>query len=56
MRPASSVRKKEGAIMAKVKLSSWIKEIHGKVGDVVFRTSPSGETHISKSPDMSAVE
>ena len=42
--------------MAKVKLPSWIEEIRGRVGDVVFRTSPSGKTYISKSPDMSAVE
>jgi len=41
--------------MAKVKLSPWIKEINGRVGDMVFRTSPSGETILSKSPDMSAV-
>ncbi len=31
-------------------------EIRGKMGDVVFRTSPSGETYISKKPDMSRVE
>ena len=42
--------------MAKVKLASWITEIRGRVGDVVFRTSPDGKTYLSKSPDMSAVE
>ncbi len=56
MGPASNVRKKAGAIMARVRLSSWIKEMHGKVGDVVFRSSQSGETYVSKSPDMSTVE
>ena len=33
-----------------------IKGIRGKVGDVVFRISPSGKTFISKAPDMSNVE
>jgi hypothetical protein len=50
------VREKAGIEMAKVKLPSWITEIRGKMGDVVFRTSPSGETYISKKPDMSRVE
>ncbi len=42
--------------MAKVKLPPWMTEIRGKMGDVVFRTSPSGETYISKKPDMSKIE
>lgn len=33
-----------------------IKEIRGKVGNVVFRQSPNGDIIISKAPDMSAVE
>ena len=41
--------------MAKVNLPPWIKGIKGRLGDVVFRQSPSGETIISKAPDMSAV-
>jgi hypothetical protein len=49
------VREKAGTNMAKVKLPSWIKEIKGKMGNAVFRTSPSGETYITKSPDMSRV-
>ena len=51
-----SVREKAGIDMAKVKLPSWIIEIRGKMGDVVFRTSPNGEIIVSKSPDMSRVE
>ena len=42
--------------MAKAKLPSWITEIKGSLGDVVFRTSPSGEIIVSKKPDMSKVE
>jgi hypothetical protein len=42
--------------MAKVKLIPGIKEIRGKVGDLVFRTSPSGNITVSKAPDMSRVE
>ena len=42
--------------MAKVTLPSWITGIKGRLGDVVFRVSPSGETFITRSPDMSAVE
>jgi hypothetical protein len=51
-----NVREKAGIDMAKVELPSWIKGIRGKMGNVVFRTSPSGETYITKSPDMSRVE
>jgi hypothetical protein len=42
--------------MAKVTLPSWITGIKGRVGDVVFRVSQNGETYITRSPDMSAVE
>jgi len=48
--------------MAKATLQPWIigskviKGIRGKVGGVVFRQSPNGETIVSKAPDMSAVE
>jgi len=42
--------------MAKVTLPSWITGIKGRVGDVVFRVSQSGETYITSVPDMSAVE
>jgi len=47
--------------MAKVTLQPWIignkviKGIRGKVGNLVFRQSPNGETIVSKAPDMSAV-
>ena len=42
--------------MAKVTLPSWITGIKGRLGDVVFRVSQSGETFVTRSPDMSAVE
>ena len=42
--------------MAKVTLPSWITGIKGRLGDVVFRVSQNGETYITRSPDMSAVE
>jgi len=42
--------------MAKVTLQPGLKGIRGKVGDVVFRQSPSGDIIVSKAPDMSAVE
>jgi hypothetical protein len=42
--------------MAIVKLPPWIKEIRGRIGDEVYRTSPNGEIIVSKSPDMSKVE
>jgi hypothetical protein len=42
--------------MSKVTLPPWITGIKGRMGDVVFRVSRSGETFITKSPDMSAVE
>ena len=42
--------------MAKVTLLPWITGIKGRLGDVVFRVSQSGETYVTRSPDMSAVE
>jgi hypothetical protein len=42
--------------MAKVKLNPLFSEIHGKLGDFVFRTSPAGETIISRPPDLSNVK
>jgi hypothetical protein len=47
--------------MAKVPLRPWLigtKVIEGfrdKLGNIVFRQSPSGETIVSKAPDISAV-
>jgi hypothetical protein len=48
-------RKKEGS-MAKVTLNPLIKQISGKMGDIVFRVSPTGEQTIMKLPDMSGVK
>jgi hypothetical protein len=42
--------------MAKVVLNSLIKEAHGKFGDYVLRRSHTGETILSKIPDMSNVK
>jgi hypothetical protein len=42
--------------MAKVKFSAGITEIYGRLGDYVFRRSPTGKVFISKSPDMSHVQ
>jgi hypothetical protein len=42
--------------MPKVTLNPLIKEMRGKMGDVVFRTLPNGEIIVSKSPDMSGVK
>jgi hypothetical protein len=39
-----------------VKGNELIKEIRGKVGNIVFRQSPNGDIIISKAPDMSSVE
>ena len=41
--------------MAKAILHPWIKGIRGRLGGVVLRASRSGETIVSRSPDMSAV-
>ena len=37
-------------------LPPWITGIKGRLGDEVFRVSQSGETFVTRSPDMSAVE
>ena len=42
--------------MAKVELHAWIKEMHGRMGDIVFKRSPSGKIIMSKLPDMSRVK
>ena len=42
--------------MAKVTLNPLIREISGKMGDLVFRVSPTGEQTIMKLPDMSGVK
>lgn len=42
--------------MPKVVLHPWIKELHGKMGDVVFKRSPNGDTIMTKRPDMSKVQ
>jgi len=42
--------------MGKVTLNPLIKQISGKMGDVVFRVSPTGEQTIMKLPDMSGVK
>jgi hypothetical protein len=42
--------------MPKVKLHPWIKEISGKMGDIVFKRLPNGETIMTQSPDMTNVE
>jgi hypothetical protein len=42
--------------MAKAILNPLIKSISGTLDGVVYRTSPNGNTYISKSPDMSKVK
>ena len=42
--------------MAKIVLNPLIKEIRGKMGDVVFRVSSTGKQTIMKLPDMSGVK
>ena len=42
--------------MPKIVLQPWIKEIRGKMGDVVFKRSPTGELIMAKRPDMSKVK
>ena len=42
--------------MAKVTPSPLITGIKGRLGDVVFHVSKNGETYITRSPNMSAVE
>ena len=41
--------------MAKVTFPSWITGIKSRVGNVVFCVSQSGETFVTRTPDMSAV-
>jgi len=41
--------------MAKAILPPWIKQFKGRLGGIVFRAFRSGETIVSRSPDMSAV-
>jgi hypothetical protein len=47
---------KKGGHMAKVELHPWIEEIHGTLGDLVFKKSPQGEMIVTKRPDMSNVK
>jgi hypothetical protein len=42
--------------MPKIKFTPPITGIRGKLGRLVFRQSPSGETILSKAPDMSNVK
>jgi hypothetical protein len=42
--------------MAKVKFNAVIEEMHGSLGNMVFRRLPNGEVITSKRPDMSNVE
>ena len=42
--------------MAKIKLNPMIERAQGKVGNLVFRRSHSGEMTLMKSPDMSNVK
>ena len=42
--------------MVKVKLNSMLKEAHGRLGDIIFRQSHTGEMSVTKLPDMSNVE
>jgi hypothetical protein len=42
--------------MAKVTLNPLIRQISGRMGDLVFRVGPTGEQTIMKLPDMSGVK
>jgi hypothetical protein len=42
--------------MPKVKLAPFIEEIHGTLGDLVFKKTPKGEMIVTKKPDMSRVK
>jgi hypothetical protein len=42
--------------MAKITLSPMLKDIRGKLGDIVFRRLPNGELIVSKTPDLSKVK
>ncbi len=37
--------------MAIVKLGPLLQEVHGKIGDLVFRRGPNGKTIVSKAPE-----
>jgi hypothetical protein len=41
--------------MAKVKLNPVMEELHGQVGEMVFRRTHSGGTSLMRKPDMSGV-
>jgi hypothetical protein len=41
---------KRNSSMAKVKLNPFIKEAHGRLGDLVFKSSRNGETVVSLKP------
>jgi hypothetical protein len=42
--------------MAKIYFNKMFSGMSGRMGDFVFRTSPTGETTISRRPDMSQVK
>jgi hypothetical protein len=42
--------------MAKVKLNPIIQQVHGQLGDMVFRRTHSGGTSLMRKPDMSKVK
>jgi hypothetical protein len=42
--------------MPKVLLHPWVKAISGKMGDVVFKRTPNGETIMTKRADMTKVK
>ena len=50
-----ATRKEEG-IMVKVTLNPLVKQLRGRMGNVVFRTTPSGGTSMIKLADMSNVK
>ncbi len=42
--------------MAKLKMNGIFSDLHGKVGDLVFRRGPNGQTIVYQAPDISQVE
>jgi len=42
--------------MAIVKLDPLFKDIHGKIGDLVFRRGPNGKTIVSRAPRQSRLK
>lgn len=42
--------------MAKVVLNPMVRTLHGKLGDVVFRSTPNGKVSLIKRADMSKVK